>query len=133
MTYYDEHKISEFIGGHILSTIGLEAGSYIIKFVFSDGRKFIMAHDQECCETVLVEDIIGDPADLQNATVIDAREEIGNIDPEGYCPTDKHPESYTWTFYIIQTSKGVITIRWLGESNGQYSESVDILLLEPKV
>jgi len=45
-------------------------------------------------------------------------EEISNEEP--YAGND----SYTWTFYRFSTSKGTVTVRWLGESNGYYSESV---------
>jgi hypothetical protein len=31
--------------------------------------------------------------------------------------------NYVWTFYVIQTDRGAVTIRWLGESNGWYGES----------
>jgi hypothetical protein len=47
-------------------------------------------------------------------------EEVSNYEREA--PPDA--DSYTWTFYRFATVKGTVTVRWLGESNGYYSESV---------
>ena len=127
MSYDNEHDISILNGRHIVDVTGLEHGSDEAVFVCSDGSKWRMTHFQSCCESVQIEDVIGDVADLQDATVIDARKETSETDPDDRAPDEdnRYRESFTWTFYIIQTNKGAATIRWLGESNGYYSESVD--------
>lgn len=127
MSYENERDISVLNGRHIVDVTGLEHGSDEVVFVCTDGSKWRMTHFQHCCETVQVEDVVGDVADLQGATVIEARCETSETDPEDRTPEkdDDYRESFTWTFYIIQTNKGAVTIRWLGESNGYYSEVVD--------
>jgi hypothetical protein len=85
------------------------------------GERYEMLHHQDCCECVELHDICGDIADL-HGLVIDAREEPGESKKEG---EEGDYESCTWTFYVIQTEKGAVTLRWLGVSNGYYSEGVD--------
>ena len=97
-----------------------------IEFI-SDCDKWAMYHIQDCCEAVYVADIIGDLQDLVGSPIVRAEENTSNQDPKDFKrgKGDYYPESMTWTFYRIGTEKGTVVIRWCGESNGYYSESVE--------
>lgn len=93
-----------------------------LRFVVDEGEQYRMYHDQDCCESVTIDDIIGNLDDLVGAPLLMAEEVSSEGEPP---PTgDYVPESYTWTFYKFATVKGYVTIRWYGTSNGYYSESV---------
>ena len=90
-----------------------------IEFVTDKGVTYVQYHEQDCCEHVYVEDINGNLDELLNSPIVKA-EETSNSGQNGY-------ESYTWTFYHIVAANGAtVTIRWNGESNGYYSESVNM-------
>jgi hypothetical protein len=94
-------------------------------FYTTDGRAFMFHHYQDCCESVYIEDVVGDVEDLIGSPLVMA-EEVSNMD----APKPEHAyESYTWTFYRFGTNKGSITVRWLGVSNGFYSEGVSFEVL----
>ena len=57
---------------------------------------------------------------LQDAIVLTAYESSQKA-------KDIDADSGTWTFYRIQTDKGVAVLRWLGTSNGYYGESVQFV------
>lgn len=111
----------EMLLGKTLTAIENENNETLV-FRTNTGEVYHMYHSQDCCETVQVEEIIGDPEDLLNNPILQA-EEVSSSDPQPGLSTSD--ESFTWTFYKLATIKGSVTIRWLGESNGYYSEEVD--------
>jgi len=79
-------------------------------------------HIDDCCEFVTIEDFEQD-GDLIGARILSI--ELCESEAKSARPP-KYAESYTWTFYRINTNKGGLFLRFLGESNGYYSESVDV-------
>lgn len=91
-------------------------------YSLSNKKVYVLMHDQDCCESVYIDDIEGNLDDLIGTPIIDAEEVCNTEDTFGR----EMYESFTWTFYKFKTIKGYVTIKWLGESNGYYSESVDL-------
>ena len=84
-------------------------------------ERYVFTHDQDCCESVDINDVVGDLSDLEGVPLLVAEEVSGATEPEA-----EHYESYTYTFYKFATRRGYVDVRWLGESNGYYSEGVDL-------
>jgi hypothetical protein len=125
MSYYDwgnGANISEMVGRTFTRVVG-EAGDSTIIFE-NETERYVFFHSPDCCESVNVEDIIGDLQDLVGSPLLLAEESSGDT------PSDHkfeyEPESYTWTFYKFATIKGYVDVRWLGTSNGYYSEGVSL-------
>lgn len=114
--YKDKYRRFDILVGQTITEI-LQTHD-TLTFKVSDGTQYQLYHEDCCCESVYIEDIIGDLNDLIGEPITMA-DESSNFD-----------ESATWTFYKLATVKGYVTIRWLGTSNGYYSESVDFVELE---
>lgn len=160
MPYCDGEYIesSDFstLKGKVLKEVRVEKDE--VFFVTDKGEEFKLFHSQDCCESVSVEEVIGDTKDLIGAAILLA-EEVSSTEPdeaalaqrkaeyekekaeyekdgrefyyssfESY--TESRYESETWTFYKLSTIKGSVTIRFYGSSNGYYSESVDFVQLK---
>lgn len=136
-------ELKELIG-KTLKSVTQEGGE--ILFVTSDGFEYKLMHEQDCCESVSIDDICGDLEDLVGAPILMAEEVSNeefvksfegqfNFENEYGSKVDKDgnyaPESCTWTFYKFATLKGYVNIRWYGESNGYYSEGVSFLKKNP--
>jgi hypothetical protein len=133
MGYNDRVEIKSFLG--LVFTEISKTDDEII-FTTNTGDKYKMFHQQDCCESVSIDDINGDLNDLLN-TPITMASETSNSDPSSKMIEEKKvaeekgeyywgEESFTWTFYKLATIKGFVDIKWFGTSNGYYSESVDI-------
>lgn len=113
-------EFSELLGKTLLKIV---KHSDRINFICSDGTAYAQFHIQDCCESVTVDDVIGDLEDLIGSPILKAEEVTSTENPEGV--SKGYQDSFTWTFYHLATMKGHVTIRWYGESNGYYSESVN--------
>ena len=116
MGWYDNHVDVEEMLGQTFSRVVSDGDTVTFQ---NDEVRYVLYHDTDCCESVYVEDIIGDIEDLVGWPLLISREDTN---AEGEELTDE--ESYTWTFYNFATFKGYVTIRFLGTSNGYYSEDV---------
>jgi hypothetical protein len=117
-TDYGDIDFCALIGETIVS---IDQKDDEIIFNTLDNQQIKMYHEQDCCEDVTIEDICGNIRDLIGSPISIANENTNEGDSE-YGHT-------TWTFYVLGTNKGSVTIRWHGESNGYYSESVNLVLL----
>ena len=94
------------------------------ELVFQNATEsFVFFHQQDCCENVSIEDVCGDLQDLVGEPLLLA-EEVSGETPVDF--NEREYESVTWTFYKFATRKGYVDVRWLGESNGYYSEGVSL-------
>lgn len=121
-----EYEFSDLIG-KTLKTVNNFDDERIV-FTTVDGEVFTLCHRQDCCESVRVESIVGDLTDLIGTPILVAEERTSRDDPADIVRTEdelRYRESQTWTFYTIRTINGSVDIRWFGESNGYYSESVE--------
>jgi hypothetical protein len=123
-----EYSIIKELHGKVCSKVEvveyLEASrNQAVLFHLAEGGIVALSHDQCCCEDVLVEDIVGELSDLVEHPLYEA--EVASCGPSE--PTGEY-DSETWTYYKFGTAKGCVSIRWVGSSNGYYSESVDVFV-----
>lgn len=89
-------------------------------FKTSCGRSFLFYHSQDCCESVQIDEVEGNLEDLVGSPITEALEDIQS--GEASCG-----DTYTNTTFTFATSKGRVVVKWVGSSNGYYSESVSFV------
>jgi hypothetical protein len=124
---------SDLLGKTLVEIVGAEEESDAILFVCSDGSAYVMYHEQDCCESVEINDIYGNVKKLIGNPLTKAEVTSSSDDPNLDPDPDDEWGTHTWTFYHLATVKGYVDIRWYGESNGYYSESVDFIKLNTSI
>ena len=113
-------QLDKLIGKTPIETIG-NIGDDKFLILFKCGSSLKLYHEHDCCEQFWLEDIVGDVSDLIGSPLTmceESENKKGFIGEYGY--------SQTWTYYKFATIKGYVDLRFIGESNGYYSESCDI-------
>lgn len=113
--------LQKFNGMTIKDVGGLlqDSSEVFFRFVDEDGEAcgFSFSNEEESSMgnevSIYLEDFSGNP-NLSGATFYEAIEKNGDID------------GLTYTFYTIKTSVGYLDLRFVGKSNGYYSEKCNV-------
>ena len=126
MDHYKYYDAVELLG-KIITEIKINESQAEVYITTSDGI-YEMYHSQDCCETVRIENVFGDPTKLIGDVLVVAHEDVLSNEYPDDVPTEERnsTDSFTYTIYTFATKTAEVKIRWLGTSNGYYSESVQI-------
>ena len=94
----------------------------------TDDCVYAFYHEYDCCESVRLTQVDGISDKIIGSRIVIA-EVVTKTGEDGVINTDEY-NSATWSFYKIGTNKGMIDFRFQGESNGYYSETVDLVKIE---
>ena len=87
--------------------------------ILTDDCVYAFYHEYDCCESVWLTQVDGISDKIIGSRIVIAEEVVDEKDTEyGHI---------TWSFYKIGTNKGMIDFRFQGESDGGYSETVDLI------
>ena len=90
--------------------------------ILTDDCVYIFYHEYSCCESVWLTQVDGISDKIIGSRIVMAEVVTDEKDTEN--------GHITWSFYKISTNKGMIDFRFQGESNGYYSETVDLIKIE---
>ena len=116
--YRNSCDIKDMVGKKVVGVYCDEENFQIL----TDDGVYAFYHEQSCCESVWLTQVDGINDKIIGSCIVIAE-----------VVTDEKDTEYghiTWSFYKIGTNKGMIDFRWCGESNGYYSETVDLVKIE---
>jgi hypothetical protein len=107
--------------GEVLDAVDIDREENQILLTTRSGRKFLVYHEQDCCETVAISTQDGSFDNLIGKPIVEARDfAVDTGESEG------DYDSQTTTTLVFRVDDQTVISRWIGDSNGYYSESVDI-------
>lgn len=115
--YADNDVILKAMEEKLIYGIIVDQSEDTIRFQFSDAD-VLFYHHQNCCESVVIDDINGNFEDMVGDMLLLAEERVSD--------DETISESGTWTFYTFRSLRASVDVKWYGTSNGYYSERVDI-------
>ena len=116
--YRNSINIEQLTGMTITAVVYKETNESLL--IHLNTHVLEMIHHQDCCETVYLADVVGSFEDLIGYPLLEVSESIVDI-----ATADM---SSTASYYNFKTIKASVQLRWVGESNGYYSETVDCYL-----
>ena len=116
--YRSTSKFEQIQGMTITAVVYKEADESLL--IHLNTHVLEMIHHQNCCETVYLADVVGSFEDLIGYPLLEVSESTVN--------TESEDKSSTASYYNFKTVKASVQLRWVGESNGYYSETVDCYL-----
>ncbi len=116
-----ERKHVEFsaLVGEVLDAVDIDREENQILLTTRSGRRFLVYHEQDCCETVAISGQDGSFDRLIGKPIVEARDFAVDTG-------DDEIDSQTTTTLVFRVDDQTVISRWIGDSNGYYSESVDI-------
>ena len=121
MGYSDRIDVGSLVG-EVLTYIDTDEKNDEIMLTTASGRKIKIYHNQYGSEWVEIVDTEGNWHDLIGKVIIEASEDV----KEQGDPPPEYPDSWTRTELTFRVDGATVISRWIGESNGYYSESVHI-------
>lgn len=114
----DYKKYLDNMVGRVVKYVDIDKEE--MKITCEDNSVFTFYHEQDCCEHVYIADTVGEPMSLKGWKLLLVDMEATR---ESSCDGD---ESKTTTVVKFVTDENTVSVKWIGESNGYYSESVDL-------
>ncbi len=106
--------------GEVLDSVDIDREENQILLTTRSGRRFMVYHEQDCCESVRMVGQNGSFDELIGKPIVEARDFAVDTSEEAI------DSSQTTTTLVFRVDDQTVISRWIGDSNGYYSESVDI-------